>query len=281
MRICIVSPHLDDAILSCGILIQRRVAAGDAVLSLNIFSAGTNSENRKKEDQRAQGEIGASAYFLDELDAPDRDPQYKSLVKLFFGKLDASHEAYIDKVAGRVDGFLQKNKVDMAWFPLAAGTHIDHRIAHEIGRRIRTIPVRFYEDRPYILWPGVLQGRMNQIGSDAPLPKVTDKMMRDTLHSYHYLKFFVPEGSYQQETLPLYIAAATQQSSNTLKAKMESLTATEQELEKLYKSLAMYDSQMPLIYSSYDNFVADSLAHEKWMSGKAAYIEKSWTLEPA
>ncbi|MEZ0225760.1 MAG: PIG-L family deacetylase [Alphaproteobacteria bacterium] len=280
MRICIVSPHLDDAILSCGILIQRRIAAGDAVFSLNIFSAGTNSENRKKEDQRAQGEIGASAFFLDELDAPDRDPQYKSLVKLFFGMLDASHDAYIDKVAGRVEEFLEKNKIDMAWFPLAAGTHIDHRVAYEAGRRIKSVPVRFYEDRPYILWPGVLQGRMNQIGSDAALPQVTEKMMRDTVHSYHYLKFFVPEGSYQQETLPLYIAAATQKSAKTLRAKSEELTATDPELKKIYRSLAMYDSQMPLIYSSYDNFIADSLAHEKALSGRTAYIEKSWTLEP-
>jgi hypothetical protein len=279
MRICIVSPHLDDAILSCGVLIQRRVAAGDAVLSLNIFSSGANSQNRKKEDQRAQGEIGTGAFFLDELDAPDRDPQYNSLVKLFFGALDKSQDPYIDKVAGRIDEFLKRNKIDIAWFPLAAGTHIDHRIAYEAGRRIRTVPVRFYEDRPYILWPGVLQGRMNQIGSDAILPQVTAKMMRDTLHSYHYLKFFVPEGSYQQETLPLYIAAATQNSANTLKAKSEELIATEPELKKLYKSLAMYDSQMPLIYSSYDNFIHDSQAHEKARSGQASYIERSWTLE--
>ncbi|TAL31176.1 MAG: PIG-L family deacetylase [Alphaproteobacteria bacterium] len=281
MRICIVSPHLDDAILSCGILMQRRIASGDAVLSLNIFSSGTNSQNRKKEDQCAQGEIGAGAFFLDELDAPDRDPQYNSLVKLFFGALDKSHDPYIDKVAGRIEEFLKHNKIDMAWFPLAAGTHIDHRIAYEAGRRIKSVPVRFYEDRPYILWPGVLQGRMNQIGSDAALPRVTEKMMRDTLHSYHYLKHFVPEGSYQKETLPLYFTAATQGSSKALRAKVESLTATEKELEKLYRSLAMYDSQMPLIYSGYDNFISDSYAHEKAMSGQTAYIERAWTLEPA
>src|ERR1700761_1290077 len=98
MKICIVSPHLDDAVLSCGVLMQRRKAAGDEVLSLNIFTAGTNAANRRKEDERAEKEIGAQTFFLNELDAPDRNPLYKSDIKLFFGPLEDVPETYIDKV---------------------------------------------------------------------------------------------------------------------------------------------------------------------------------------
>jgi LmbE family N-acetylglucosaminyl deacetylase len=242
MRICIVSPHLDDAILSCGVMMQRRAAAGDKVFALNIFTAGTNAADRRKEEIAAQAGLGAEPHFLDELDAPDRDP-------------------------------------NLAVFPLGAGGHIDHRTAFEAGRLITGMPVRFYEDRPYILWPGVLQGRMNQIGSDAALPAVTPQGMKDSLTSYHYLKHFVPEGDYQRETLPLYYAAATQKSAGTLKAKSDELTATEKELKTLYEALARYTSQMHLIYSSFDNFIHDSLLHEKARTGKSAYIERCWKLD--
>jgi len=277
MKICIVSPHLDDAILSCGILMQRRKAAGDEVLSLNIFTAGTNAENRRKEEEFAEKEIGAQAFFLDELDAPDRNPLYKSDIKLFFGPLEDIPEQYIAKVEKIVSGFFSEHKIDIAYFPLAAGTHIDHRIAHTIGRRIKNTAVKFYEDRPYILWPGVLQGRMNQIGSDAVVPQVTEQMMRETLHSYHYLKHFVPEGAYQQECLPLYFSALKQQSTKTLKSKSETLVATEGEVKKLYDCLALYESQMNLIYPDYDTFIKDSFSYELANSGKNIYAERFWT----
>jgi LmbE family N-acetylglucosaminyl deacetylase len=281
MRICIVSPHLDDALLSCGIMAQRRRAAGDEVFALNIFTAGTNSANRKNEDRAAQKVIGVEAVFLDELDAPDRDAQYVPLKNLFFGRIDASHDALIDRVKTRVTQFFADKKIDLAYFPLGAGGHIDHRTAYEAGRRIASTPVRFYEDRPYILWPGVLEGRLHQIGSDAKLPPVSDREMLATIHDYHYLKHFVPEGYYQEECLPLYFAALNQKSSNALKSKDEEIVASEAELKKLYESLACYESQMHYIYSSYDNFIHDSRAHELHRTGRSIYAERSWSLQAA
>jgi hypothetical protein len=287
MKICIVSPHLDDAILSCGILMQRRRAAGDEVLSLNIFTAGTNGENRKVEEKNAAAEIGAAPFFLDELDAPDRNPVYWSTVKLFWGDFAEVPADYIDKVESRVRAFLAEHKVDEAYFPLGAGGHIDHRIAHEVGRRIahgggrdiKNMPVRFYEDRPYILWPGVLQGRVSELGMDAALPRITGKAMAATLGDYHYLKFFVPEGEYQQACLPLYYAAAERASARSLPAESETLApATEAELRKVYAALACYESQMHLIYADYENFVKDNMAYERANSGRDVYAERFWSL---
>jgi LmbE family N-acetylglucosaminyl deacetylase len=278
MRICIVSPHLDDALLSCGILIQRQKALSDDIFILNIFSAGTNSENRKREDQNAAEAIGARPFFLDELDAPDRDPKYKPLEKLFFSPLGDTDLPLIERVAGRVQEFLSQNRIDIAYFPLAAGFHIDHRVTFEAGLRIRKTPVRFYEDRPYILWPGMLQGRMNEIGSNAALPVVTERMMLDTIDSYFYLGYFVPEGHYRRECLPRYFAALHRKSSDVFQAQSEALQATEAELRRLYDCLHLYESQMIHIYPDYDTFVRDSFAHERAHSGKEAYLERSWTL---
>lgn len=281
MKICIVSPHLDDALLSCGILMQRAKAKAQEVLVLNIFTAGTNAANRRVEEQNAVGKMGAQPFFLDELDAPDRDPQYWSNAKLFFGDLDDIPEAYIAKVEARLIAFFDAHRIDVAYFPLGAGGHIDHRIAFKIGMRMKHVPVRFYEDRPYILWPGVLHGRMNEIGSDADLPPVTEQVMRDNLGGYHYLKHFVPEGEYQDNCLPLYFQALNRTSSNALKAESETLVATAPELRHLYNCLSLYDSQMPLIYRDYDSFVKDSITSEKVHTGREIYAERSWTFTRA
>lgn len=277
MKICIVSPHLDDALLSCGIRMQREIAQSNDILVLNIFTAGTNAANRRVEEENAIGKAGAQPFFLDELDAPDRDPQYWSNTKLFFGALEDIPEAYISKVEARLNDFFAEHKIDVAYFPLGAGNHIDHRIAFKIGMRTKHIPVKFYEDRPYILWPGVLHGRMNQIGSDAVLSPVTEHMMRDSLGDYHYLKHFVPEGEYQENCLPLYFQALNQKSSNVLKSDSETLVATEDELRHLYDCLSLYESQMKLIYKDYESFVKDSLRSEQVHSGREIYAERSWT----
>lgn len=278
MNICIVSPHLDDALLSCGILMQRRIAMGDTVIIANIFHEGTNAANRRIEEVNAMKPIGATPYFLGELDAPDRNPVYWDSRKLFFGHFDEVPESYIDHIERLLRDFFDTHKIDIAYFPLAAGNHIDHRIAYAVGRRIQDMPVRFYEDRPYILWPGVLQGRMNQIGSDAALPSITEKQMQDSLHDYHYLKHFVPEGEYQDSCLPMYYAALREKSARTLHATPETLIATDAELKKLYEALDLYASQMPLIYDGYDNFIKDSLSYERANSGQDIYAERSWTL---
>lgn len=277
MRICIVSPHLDDAILSCGILMQRHRILSDEILCLNIFTAGTLSESRTDEDRKAMRRIGAIPHYLDELDAPDRNRTYQNIQDLFFGRLDEA-DGYIDHVERRVRDFLGRSRIDVAYFPLAAGGHIDHRIAYEIGKRVKTTAVRFYEDRPYILWPGVLQGRMNSIGADAGLPDVTVRSMRESMDAYYYLRRFVPPGKPRDAMLPLYLAATKERLFKNIRTKSEELAATEEETRVLYECLTFYRSQMNDIYPDYDTLLADSSRYERVTSGRDGYIERSWTL---
>lgn len=281
MNICIVSPHIDDALLSCGIAMQRHIAKGDAIFVVNIFSAGTNAENRKEEEKRAQGKMGSIPFFLDELDAPDRNPEYKALTELFFGPLEQAHIPFIERIAARLREFFDAHQIGLAYFPLAAGTHIDHRTAFEAGRRIAHIPVKFYEDRPYILWPGLLQGRMRQIGIAAGLPAVTRERMQESAEDYFYLAHFAPQGAYRDSVLPLYAAPLEHPPVASVNATKEELPATEEELKHLYACLAEYGSQTPHIYGDYRTFLRDSLAHERARTGKDGYIERHWTLESA
>jgi len=276
MKICIVSPHIDDAILSCGAQIQRRLAAGDEVFILDIFCDGTNGDNRQIEEAEAARRIGAKHFFLHELDAPDRDPRYIPQKELFLGDLKHVPESFIAHIQKRLEDFFAAHAVDLAYFPLGAGTHIDHRITHAAGRRIKTTPIRYYEDRPYIIWTGILQSRMNDLGSDADLPEVTKAQMTASVDNRYYLTHFMPKGQHRDESLPLYLAALDKQSNRSLKSTSETLVATEPELKILYYALAAYTSQMKLIYPDYDTFIKDSLAYEKEANGREIYAERSW-----
>lgn len=283
--LCIVSPHLDDAVLSCGIRMQRAVAAGEKVLVVNIFNAGTNAANRRREEESAVAVLGAQAIFLDELDAPDRDPRFQSEIELFHGDLAHVPEEVIARVTARLATVFRDEGVDEAIFPLAAGTHIDHRITYEAGRRLAAavpgIKQRYYEDRPYILWPGILQARLHQLAVAGDMPAVTPEQMRAAIDDYHYLSHFVPPGEFRDVCLPRYFADLTPPGEIALKGVGEELLANPDEVSRIYDSLACYESQMPLIYPDRATFEKDSALHEKARTGRDVYAERSWVLTPA
>lgn len=280
MRLCVVSPHIDDALLSCGIRLQRQKATGDATFIVNIFNKGTNGDNRRLEELGAAAVIGAEAHFLDELDAPDRDARYKSDINLFHGDLANVPADFIAHIASRLADFFALHKIDTAYFPLGAGTHIDHRITFEAARllekRKHPVAIHYYEDRPYILWPGVLQGRLYDLGTDARLPAITPEQMMATISDYHYLHHFVPPGDFRDQCLPRYFKALEKPQTPKLHGSETSLTATPQEIEILWQGLACYASQMPFIYPDRETFLRDSQRYEEARSNSSDYIERSW-----
>lgn len=278
MTICIVSPHLDDAVLSCGVKIQRSVAAGERVVIANIFSDGTNSEARQAEEINVAREIGADPFFLNELDAPDRDANFESSQQIFFGDLGDVPDTYIDHVKSRLTEFFKEYDVTTAIFPLGAGNHIDHRIAHAAGRRIKGTDILYYEDRPYILWLGILQGRMNTLKLQSDVESATTDDMTETLgHFYYHTK--LPKGAFGEENLKLYLAALKKPEAYDGQAvKAFELTASDAEVEKTYTALAHYHSQMDFIYPDFETFKRDSLAHEHHRTGRADYIERYWKI---
>lgn len=278
MRLCIVSPHIDDAILSCGVRMMRAASRGDEVLSLNVFSAGTNDINRQKEELAASATIGAQPFFLNELDAPDRDARYKSDIEIFFGNFANVAPSFIDHVAKRITDFFVEHKIEHAFFPLGGGTHIDHRIVHAAGRQIKDHDIWFYEDRPYTLWPGVLKGRMNNLGFDADIPAVSPEAMTGYLANFDHLKYFVPKGVYRDTCLPRYLADAQMDNAKTHKVQAQEIIATDDDVQNLYKALCCYESQVPLFHPTLEGFVRDNQTYEMFNSGRSVYAERSWRL---
>lgn len=273
MRLCIVSPHLDDAVLSCGIAMQRAKAAGGEAVVINIFSAGSGSEVRQANDLQAVALLGGRSVFLDELDAPDRDVRYKVEREIFYGDIGAVSAEYIAHVATRIGHVIDKEKPDLVIFPLGVGTHIDHLVAFEASKQLGG-NITYYEDRPYVLWPGMLQARMNMLGCDAGLSPVSAQEMAASHGEYHFLH---GDGKFPRDMPPERLVVPAQYH---MRAISEGHEASADEVARLYDSLACYVSQMPFIYPSREAFLHDSYAHEKTRSGQHAYIERSWSLMP-
>lgn len=267
-------PHLDDAVLSCGIAMQRAQAAGGGAVVVNIFSAGSGSEVRQANDTEAVQLLGGRSIFLDELDAPDRDSRYKVEREIFYGDFAHVPRDYIAHVAARLEHVIAKEKPDQILFPLGAGTHVDHLVAFEASRLLSR-EVTYYEDRPYILWSGMLQARMNMLECDAGLSPVSAAAMEASHHDYHFLN---GAGKFPRDMPPERLAAPPRYSLRGISSERE---ATEAELAKLYDALACYVSQMPFIYPSREAFLHDSYAHESARSGRTAYLERFWSFMPA
>lgn len=277
MHLCIVSPHLDDAVLSCGVRMQRVRATGGRVTVINIFTAGNNAAARRAEEQAALAVLGAEAVFLDEWDAPERDPRYQDVAEIFTGDLAPVPPAFIVHIAERLRGLFAD--ADEVLLPLAAGFHIDHCIAHAAGRHLAValpqLPQSYYEDRPYSLWSGMLQARMNMIGCRTDLPVITPEEMTARKVDFH----FVSGGG----KFPSRVNAANllPPASFALHGEARDLVASDAEIAKVYDSLAHYTSQMPYIYPDRATFLQENLAHESARSGRAVYAERSWRLSPA
>ena len=174
MRHLFISPHPDDAVLSCGGLISLyssiddvivfTVLAGDAPeplpdspLIANIHRRWELGDNpmpaRREEDKAALAKLGAAVVFGDYPDAVYRTDEsgtalYASDDELF-GDIKAD-----DKLA-RTDLNLQALLPFAAiYIPLGAGNHVDHMLVRRLVlAQIKTLPkplaVFFYEEYPY------------------------------------------------------------------------------------------------------------------------------------
>jgi LmbE family N-acetylglucosaminyl deacetylase len=173
-----LSPHLDDAVLSCGATIARQVDTGDQVDVLTIMTgtpsgvalsayakelhvkAGNPEDmmaTRRAEDEAACAVLGAILDHLKFLDAPYRvDPSngaflYTSDEELMAGQIHPADAALVgDLIVAIVE--LIKAARAILYAPLGAGGHVDHLLAREVALGLQDggYTVLFYEDYPYV-----------------------------------------------------------------------------------------------------------------------------------
>jgi LmbE family N-acetylglucosaminyl deacetylase len=174
----VLSPHLDDAILSCGGRIARAVDAGRRALVATLFTrdqppappsalaaelrrrwnlpAGEVMARRRAEDLEACRRLGAEPLHLDLPEALYRsdergEPLYPTLGALF-GELAPADLAGQREIAGRIARLAEEIGGEPELFgPLGVGNHVDHQLARRALLQVRP-HAALYEEFPYTEW---------------------------------------------------------------------------------------------------------------------------------
>jgi LmbE family N-acetylglucosaminyl deacetylase len=173
MRFIYLSPHFDDAVLSCGGLIweqNRRgipveiwtVCGGDAPMGPLAPLAqrchqewGTDGAEetlalRRREDREAARIVGAQVRHFSTPDciyrrSPAGDPLYPEELSAPLSPWDSDLDG---KIAVELAGELELD--DLLVCPLAVGGHPDHLLTRRAAERLAR-PLRYYADIPYLL----------------------------------------------------------------------------------------------------------------------------------
>lgn len=157
-----ISPHLDDVVFSCAAHIEKSRKEGNPVVVASLFTEGDHTD-RKLEDLAALKMLDADCRWLGYLDAPFRNDYYNSFERIIFG--DAKEDA--PNISELVDAI----QPHLIVAPLGVGNHIDHRMAFESVKRVKSsLPIIYYEDQPYASVIGATELRLNQLGYLSQLP---------------------------------------------------------------------------------------------------------------
>ncbi|MBW5449233.1 hypothetical protein GE107_24720 [Cohnella sp. CFH 77786] len=179
-RYLFVSPHLDDAVISCGDYIDALVRSGSRVTVATVFTgAGTElsllariihkkiglglnaMDSRREEDRLACKRLGADWLHLDLLECIYRknnegNPVYNKLTDIFRTDYHAEHEV-IQEVTAVLNRRVNPNAYEKIFVPLAIGRHVDHGIVrHAVEKHVEALDARgissliYYEDLPYL-----------------------------------------------------------------------------------------------------------------------------------
>lgn len=179
--IACLSPHADDAALSCGAFLSRQVARGWAVRVVTVLAGDPPPDEallpfarelhrrwgglpapmavRRQEDARALALLGCAAEAWPYGDAIYRHPAYDSDERLFGAPADESDLE--EELAARCASL----PGSLLLFPLGVGHHVDHQLLFRVGWRLHAVrPVAFYEDLPYAAWEGSPAQRLAELG---------------------------------------------------------------------------------------------------------------------
>ena len=184
-----LSPHLDDAVLSCGGLIHRQTNSGTAVLVVTVFAGAPSGSElsdfaaalqadwghlsdpvsvRRQEDEQATRLLGAAHLHLDYPDAVYRSDDNSFLYlcdEALFGTPHPSDFKLISQITEDITEVHSPLEATL-YAPLAVGGHVDHQLLRDATLTMyrRSYEVIFYEDYPYVEVPGALTRELARIG---------------------------------------------------------------------------------------------------------------------
>lgn len=181
-----ISPHLDDAVLSCGGAIARHTSRGGRALVVTLCTAAPPPDTifsefaqelhdrwqlapqevvsaRLDEDSQALERLGADIYWAGMSDAIYRMPEVYKSEETLFGT-PAPHDPLRRQLGMLLNDLRARAPRAAFYVPLGVGNHVDHQLTYETmvtsgwGRESA-----FYEDLPYATVAGALEKRVGAL----------------------------------------------------------------------------------------------------------------------
>ena len=166
-----ISPHLDDAVFSCGGLIARQTAAGESVTVITICAGDPTpgaltsfaqelhdrwqtedppSVTRRAEDEAACAILSARVIHLEIPDAvyrkgPDSAALYPDEASIF-GALHKSESELVAHLTGELARYVPAGAA--LYCPLGYGGHVDHRLTRRAAYGLGRV-MWYYPELPY------------------------------------------------------------------------------------------------------------------------------------
>jgi LmbE family N-acetylglucosaminyl deacetylase len=173
-----ISPHFDDAVLSCGGVIYQQTSQGDEVVVITVCAGDSKEfprstfaveleerwetgplavDIRREEDKRACAILGAGIIHLPVPDAIYRtssegDPYYASEESII-GKLHPSETELVDELALMLERACSQFSIIYA--PIGYGGHVDHRLTRKAVDQLGK-GIWYYQDFPYAIRGGII-----------------------------------------------------------------------------------------------------------------------------
>ena len=141
MDVFVLSPHLDDGVISAGGMIARAVSEGKKVQVVTFatkepeleklpkkFRRFADYKKRKEEDRQALGSLGASRQWLDFSERIFTKPPLHSLQAVFHTPKGSGTDDFVDLLAKKmqIEALAKDNPHAEIMSPLGIGNHFDH-----------------------------------------------------------------------------------------------------------------------------------------------------------
>ena len=185
-----LSPHLDDAALSCGGQIHARVMGGDAILIVTLMAgdpppstassiyiaelherwqlAANVAEQRRAEDAAACRILGADHLHLPFPDCIYRgNPPFYQSDPDIFGVIHPHEKGTM--VTALTEAMAQLPTAVQIIAPLTIGNHVDHQLTRLAAERAFGDDLLYYEEFPYVQESGAVAGIIGETDGWQPI----------------------------------------------------------------------------------------------------------------
>lgn len=226
-----LSPHYDDAVLSCAHHMMKWRREGKRILVVSVFTK--NQRDREEENRKALDVLGIEGLSLGYPDAPDRFVDPISYSRIVSWPIE---EALLDRLSQDIQGLVSRYEPELVIGPMGLGFHVDHRLTFEAFNRVQFVEKLLYEDKPYSVVPEHLELLMG------PKPALSEEFW-ERYFSYGYINSFCRSQN-ERELVKRVIERRKNDKQICISKKSESLESFGQ----LDRAIRCYRSQFELLF---------------------------------